>query len=513
MSSARAWIAARSMRQRLLLAALAGGLGALGLAPFNLPLLALAGFAGLAILVAGANSNRMAALVGLAGGTGYFALALHWIVEPFFVDPWRHGWMAPFALVFLAGGLALFWAAAAWAARHFGPTPGLRLGLFTVTLALAELARAYVLSGFPWAHPGHIWLGGQMMVLSAWLGPHGLTVLTLGLSSGLAAGLIWHRALLLLSPATLGAAFALSSMVPSAPEPAGDAAIVRLVQPNAPQHLKWLPEMVPVFFERSLRLTAEPPQQDREPDLVIWPETALPALLRHSEDWRAAIGEAAGEARIIVGGQRLETDGTARNSLFLLEEDGALAAIYDKHRLVPFGEYIPLSGMARAAGLRGLAEVMGEGYSPGEGPVELDLGALGTVFPMICYETIFPQFIRRAERPDWMVQITNDAWFGEFSGPYQHLELAQLRAAEQGLPLLRAANTGVSAVIDARGQVIASLPLGQHGALDAALPPALPATLYARSGDSPVGVLLIFLFGLLLWRSGQIGIDPGRQRP
>ena len=130
MSSARAWIAARSMRQSLLLAALAGGLGALGLAPFNLPLIALAGFAGLAILVAGADSNRMAALAGLAGGTGYFALALHWIVEPFFVDPWRHGWMAPFALVFLAGGLALFWAAAAWVARRFGPTPGLRLGLF-----------------------------------------------------------------------------------------------------------------------------------------------------------------------------------------------------------------------------------------------------------------------------------------------------------------------------------------------------------------------------------------------
>jgi apolipoprotein N-acyltransferase len=160
---------------------------------------------------------------------------------------------------------------------------------------------------------------------------------------------------------------------------------------------------------------------------------------------------------------------------------------------VPFGEYIPLTGLARAMGLRGLAEVAGAGYTPGDGPALLDLGPLGQAFPMICYETIFPGYIRQVDRPDWLLQITNDAWFGEFSGPFQHLELAQLRAAEQGLPLLRAANTGVSAVIDARGQVLAALPLGEHGALDLRLPPPLPATVYARTGDWPIWVLLLGL--------------------
>ena len=500
MTRAAGWVSSCTMRQRLALAFGAGVVSALGLAPFNQPLLALLGLAGLCLVLMPVETVKSAFWTGLAGGIGYFVLSLHWIVDPFFVDPWRHGWMAPFALVLMSAGLALFWAGAAVAALRFGRSGPGRMILWALFLTVAEILRASVLTGFPWAHPGHIWIGSPLMGLAAWIGPHGLTLLTLLLAVGLAAAL-WSRPMLAgLPAAVLAAAFGLAALIPSAPVAGADAAIVRLVQPNAPQHLKWQPEMIPVFFRRSLDLTASEPQLDRPPDLVIWPETALPALLRNSDPWREAIGVASGDARVIVGGQRLQ-GGMVRNSLFLLENDGALAATYDKHHLVPFGEYIPLTGLARAAGLRGLAEVAGAGYTPGSGPDLLDLGPLGRAFPMICYETIFPAYIRQVDRPDWQIQITNDAWFGNFSGPYQHLELAQLRAVEQGLPLLRAANTGVSAVIDARGQVLASLPLGEYGALDVRLPPALTATFYARTGDWPVAAVLIALIGAALLRA------------
>lgn len=508
MTAAGQWLYGLGRRRRLGLAALSGAMAALGLAPFNLPLLSLAGFAGLVLALMPCAGPRRGFLVGLAGGAGYFAVALHWIVEPFFVDPWRHGWMAPFALLFMAAGLALFWAtAAALAVRLSRPGPARAL-LWVFALALAEWLRATVLTGFPWAHPGHVWIGSPLMPLAAFTGPQGLSLLTLALAAGIALAL-WSRARLLLLPSgALVLLFGLAAMVPPAPGPGPEGTVVRLIQPNAPQHLKWLPEMIPVYFQRALDLTAAVPETGPAPELVIWPETTLPVLLRHSEPWRSAIAQAAGGADVILGGQRLEQGGV-RNALYHLDAEGEVAAIYDKHHLVPFGEYIPLTGMARAMGLRGLAEAAGPGYAPGPGPDLLDLGGFGRVFPMICYETIFPTYVRQVERPDWMVQITNDAWFGEFSGPYQHLELAQLRAAEQGLPLLRAANTGVSAVIDARGQVLASLPLGQHGAVDAVLPPALAPTLYSRTGDWPVLALIVLaLAGFVVWNR-KMPIDPG----
>ncbi|MGI3185511.1 apolipoprotein N-acyltransferase [Nioella aestuarii] len=492
MTGAALWVTSRTLRQRLCLSFGAGVIAALGLAPFDLPLLALAGFAGFALLLIDPDGLKRAFWIGLAGGTGYFALSLHWIVEPFFVDPWRHGWMAPFALILMAAGLALFWGVAASLAVRLTQPGLLRPLIWALALVLVEMLRASIFTGFPWAHPGHIWIGSPLMGLAAWIGPHGLTALTLLLAAGI-AGAVWSRPVIGAVPvAVLGAVFGAASLIQPAPAADENAPVIRLIQPNAPQHLKWLPEMIPVFFRRSLELTASEPQLADPPQLVIWPETSLPALLRNSEPWREAIGQAAGVARVVVGGQRVQ-DGTVRNSLFLLDQDGAFVATYDKHHLVPFGEYIPLTAMARSIGLRGLAEAAGPGYAPGQGPELLDLGELGRAFPMICYETIFPSYIRQVERPDWLLQITNDAWFGEFSGPFQHLELAQLRAVEQGLPLLRAANTGVSAVIDARGQVLSSLPLGEEGALDLRLPPPLPATVYARTGDWPIWVLLLGL--------------------
>ncbi|MBF9058071.1 apolipoprotein N-acyltransferase [Rhodobacterales bacterium HKCCSP123] len=499
-SGARWWADLR-LRARLALAALAGAVAALGLAPFDLWFLGWLGFALLMALAASAPGPRPAAWTAWIGGAAHFAVALHWIVEPFFVDAARHGWMAPFALAFMAGGLALFWALPGWLAARLVPSRGARVLALAGLLALSEAARGVVLTGFPWAQPGHGLIASPLLGLAAWSGPHGLTALVLVAAAVLAAlmlrGSVRAAAGLAMAPLLL---LMLPARTPALIGP--DAPIVRLVQPNAPQHLKWRQDMIPVFFQRALDLseTASGPA----PDLIVWPETTLPVLLEDSAVTRARIARVAGGAQVLLGGQRFEGF-RARNTAALLDAEGMIRQVYDKHHLVPFGEYMPGGPTAEALGLRGMAEVLAGGYSPGPGPDLLEIGgALGRVFPMICYEAIFPGYIREVPRPDWMVHLTNDAWFGQVSGPYQHLALARLRAVEQGLPVLRAANTGISAVIDGRGLVLASLPLNEAGALDAALPPALPPTAYARTGDWPI-LLLVLLATVACIGTGRRG--------
>jgi apolipoprotein N-acyltransferase len=258
-----------------------------------------------------------------------------------------------------------------------------------------------------------------------------------------------------------------------------------------------------------LQATSAPTADGRAPDLTIWPETSLPELLDQSEFSRADIGRAA-QGPVAVGALR-RIDGTVHNSLALLDDQGAILAVYDKHHLVPFGEYLPFENMLNRMGLQALAANLPGGMRPGPGPVVMDLpNGLGRVFPMICYEAIFARYIAQTNRPDWMMHITNDAWFGDFSGPYQHLALSRLRAVEHGLPVLRAANTGISAVIDARGRVVDALGLGQAGFVDAPLPVAIAPTIYARLGDWPVLGLWVVLCVLVFLRPMQ---KPPLRRP
>ncbi len=467
-------------------AALAGALVAIGQAPLGWWWLAVPALALLLHLVVAAGGGR--AWVAWFGGAGYFAAALAWIVEPFLIAPEVYGWMAPFAVVLLAFGLALFWMGAAFAAR--GPFALLWLAL---ALTVAELARGYVLTGFPWALIGHVWIGHAPAQVAALIGPSGLTLMTL-----LAAALLSMRRAgpMAIAAGVVAAAFAFGLWREAQPEPAARMAVLRLVQPNAEQSLKWDPDQARLFFERQLSFTAA----GSRPDLVIWPETAVPYLLEEYPEVAQRIAEAGRGSPVVVGVQRVE-GWQYWNSLAVLGAGGRATARYDKHHLVPFGEYIPFGdAMYDWFGMVAFAAQQGNGYSPGTGPAVLDLGGeLGKALPLICYEAIFPQDLRAApERADWILQITNDAWFGEWSGPYQHLAQARLRAIEQGLPFVRVANTGVSAVMDARGRIVDSLPLGEAGYLDVRLPGALPPTPYARWGEGPVLVLLLGL-ALGLW--------------
>ncbi|MCX7287286.1 MAG: apolipoprotein N-acyltransferase [Rhodobacterales bacterium] len=477
-------------RRRLALAFALGCLAAFGQAPWGLWPLTILAMAGVIWLVVRADGARAAFWIGLAAGTGQFAVALSWIIEPFLIDAARDGWMAPFALVLLSGGLGLFWGGAAALSVL---VPQRALGFVVAFLAL-EWLRGVIFSGFPWAMVGHVWIGTPVDQLAAFAGPSGLSLVLL-----LAAAMpvLWHWRGGAASGLLLVAAFGFGVWRLDQPLPETGTATLRLVQPNAEQSLKWDQALADEFLNRLLRLTAE----GTPADLTIWPETAVPFMLEYAPSVAGMVTTASQGRPVAVGIQREEA-GRFYNSIRVLEGDGVERARYDKHHLVPFGEYVPLGDLAYDwFGITAFAAQAGASYSAGPGPQVLDLGPLGRVLPLICYEAVFPRLLNAApERADWLLQVTNDAWFGVRTGPFQHFDQARLRAVEQGLPLIRVANTGVTAVIDARGRVIASLPFGTMGALDTHVPGALPPTPYARWGDGPFLLLLAGLFVLALLR-------------
>lgn len=492
---------------RLTLAVAAGAVMGFGQAPFDLPWPAFAGLVAAFLLFDAARGTRGALAAGWGVGLGYFGLVLSWVVEPFQVDAVTTGWMAPFALFFLAAGLALFWALAFWGAAQVRRRR--RLFALVVLWATAELARAYLFTGFPWAMVGSLWTPVDAIQWVAVIGPHGLTFVTLGAAALLAVALrggaakAWRPALAggaLLAVLVFGG----MALVPPLQDLDGRP-VVRLVQPNAPQRQKWDPAWVPTFFDRQVEFTAAPSHQDlARPALTVWPETALPMLLNRADRGLEIATDAAFPGRLVVGIQREEA-GDYYNSLVLAEQGPEVLQVYDKHHLVPFGEYMPAAWFFSHFEIGGLAQRAAGGYAAGPGPRTIDLGEeLGRALPLICYEAVFPQDLRSPQRPDFLLQLTNDAWFGTFSGPYQHLAQARVRAIEQGLPMVRAANTGVSAVIDGAGRVLDRLPLGEAGYLDTALPPPLRVTPYSRTGDLPALGLFLVLALAAFWRVWRV---------
>ena len=450
---------------------------------------------GLSVVV-GADGPGATFKRGWALGAGYFAVSVAWIVEPFFVDIARHGWMAPFAIVLMAGGLALFWGLAAAVSALAGPRTGPRLLALAGALALVEWLRSWVFTGFPWGLPAYLWIDTGLAQALAWLGPFGLTLLVLALAAAWALAMArpdrraWALALTALA---VGAALALDRL-PS-PEAAPDAPVVRVVQSGAPQAEKWNPEMIPVYWRRHLDGTGA----GEGADLTIWSEVSLPYLLEDAGPILPDIARAARGAPVILGAQRMAPEGW-KNSLVLVEGAGDVMAVYDKVHLVPFGEYLPFDALLTRWGLNGLAANAGGGFTPGAGRAPIPVPGIGPILPLICYEAIFPAEVRAGPRPRLMVVITNDSWFGTWAGPQQHFDQARARAIELGVPLARSAQTGISAIVDARGRVVASLPLGAYGHVEAPLPAALPPTPYARFGDWPALLAALAFVAAGLWR-------------
>ena len=484
-------IAALSGKGRLAFFTLIGVITGLGQAPYDLWPVTIVGLAVFLALYRHDDAPRRAAFHAWCFGLGYFAFGLRWIVEPFLVDIARHGWMAPFALALMAGGAGLFWATAGFLAARFAPGRALFFGVFLVG---AEVTRSLILTGFPWALLGHVWVSTPMAQLAAFGGPHLLTLLTVFAAWSL---VLFVKGRVLVGGASIvGLALIAYLARPGIVEPTSpDAAVVRLVQPNAPQHQKWDPVFRNLFVDRMIALTGA----GEVPDLVVWPETAVPFLLNHIQDDMSPMVDAARGAPLVFGIQRADEQQTYHNSLVVMGAGGKLRSIYDKRHLVPFGEYVPGAALLGKAGASGLARNLGTGFTPGIDPGPVSLPGIGPAIPLICYEGIFAEEISDGgARARLILLITNDAWFGKAAGPYQHLAQAQLRAIEQGLPMVRVANTGITAMIDAHGRITDMIPLGEEGAIDVALPPSRPPTFYAQWGEAPV-IALLFALMLMLW--------------
>jgi apolipoprotein N-acyltransferase len=502
------------------LALAAGAAAALAHPPFGL----LPGLIGYGLLLAllerppAERPLRSAFWRAWLAGTAYFLISCWWVAQAFLVDAVEQGWMAPFAVVLLAGGLGLFWGAAGVLYALARPeNPLWKVLVFAGAVSALEWLRGHVLTGFPWDLPSETWAAGSAPSQAAALvGAYGLTWITLAATTALVAPLISGReglgrdrrsfACMALGALAIGGLYAYGlNRLAAAPPPDGAAPQVRIVQANVSQKILEDPGAFQEILSRYLRLTAQPAA--RRPDIVIWPEGALPDsandMLSPSSWVQGAVARSLGpDQLLLLGSYRVLGPAAApqyRNSLLALRRQGdglALKTFYDKYRLVPFGEYLPMDALLGRLGIKQLVHV-GEGFSPGPPPQPILAPGAPAVQPLICYEALFPGFVRQGQalsglRARWIVNVSDDAWFGRTSGPWQHLNLASYRAIEEGLPLVRATPTGVSAVIDAYGRnpQALRLGLGQEGVIDAPLPPALQPTPYSQFGDNAFGLML-----------------------
>ncbi|MFN3558501.1 MAG: apolipoprotein N-acyltransferase [Brevundimonas sp.] len=487
---------------RIGLALAAGAGAALAHPPFGL-LPGLLGYALLMFLSERSTRGRGAFWMGWLAGFAYFFISCWWVAEAFLVNP-EQAWMAPFAASALPAGLGLFWGTATALYRRFMPAGVVRVLVFAALFCLLEWLRGHVLTGFPWNPAGASWKAGSAASQFASVaGVYGLSVVTVAAAAAFAPLLNAGPRKARITTAVLGAV-ALAVLVIggavrlSAARLELTPTVVRIVQADVAQESKWTPEAYQGIVDRYVNLTARPGAA--VPDLILWPEGALPASA--NDVFAPGSPDAVAIARAVQPGQSLIMglgrglpdpsipDGARYfNSLFVLTDEGGeglrITGTYDKYRLVPFGEYLPAGGVMGALGIRALTH-MPLDFSPGPKPAPIDIPGAPRAQPLICYESLYPGFTPGAAgRPGWIINISNDAWFGRTSGPLQHLNLASYRAIETGLPVVRATPTGTSAMIDPWGRVVDGQRLdpGESGVIDARLPQPTDVTVYGRIGD------------------------------
>lgn len=507
---------ARLSFRRALLAAFGLGLvSALALPPVHAVPVLLLGFPGLLALATAARDWRRAAWIGFAWGWGHHLAGIYWVTYAILTDVAQFWWLVPVAAPALAVPLALFCVPPVLAARALPPGWPRLLGFAGAWVAM-EMLRGVAFTGFPWNLTGTVWAFAALPVQgAAIIGVHGLSLATVLLAC---LPLLGSRRALAGGVLVLAGFAGFGAWRLAQPEPPARPVQLVLVQGNVAQDLKWRADQRMPIFRRYLDLTAEAARQAAAEApgsriAVIWPETASPFLLAQDPEARRLAAEALPPgAELISGTVRAEwgPDGVLRrvyNSLVVLDDRGEVLSVYDKAHLVPFGEYMPLSGLIPIRMVVG-----GMDFSAGPGRLTLAPPGLPPFGALICYEVIFPGAVTPSPRPDWLVNITNDAWFGDSAGPWQHLATARLRAAEEGLPLARAAQTGISAVFDAHGRRLAMLPIGATGTLTTALPGAIPPTPFARFGLWIPGVLVAISLGLALLGRRRVASPAAGQR-
>ena len=502
-----------------LLAALLGGLGVLGHAPFHIWPAFGVSVCGLLLLIDGAAARPKPLWAGFAvtwsWAFGYFLAGMFWVGNAFLVDADKFALLMPFAVTALPAGLAVFWGLGGALALRFWRGDASRLLVFAFALSLAEFARGHLLTGLPWNLPAYIWTpGGAISQTAALVGPYGLSLLTLIVLASpvalLSASLKTHRKMLALA----SVAIALSSLAyglvrlnaAGAVDPMkGTGPIIAAGQAGYSQKEVWDPANAQRVTQTYLDMLTTP--EARRADIVMWPEGAFPFLLLEQPEILTAIQERLESRTLVLGSIRrtpprepTETGDIYANSILVFDQKSGgltLQDTYDKFHLVPFGEYLPLRPIFKALGIASLVAYDGE-MTPGTGPSVLAVNGAPPADPRVCYEIVFPNFNTSATgRAGWILNISIDAWYGDLLGPDQHYAQARARAIETGMPLVRAASGGWSAIVDRYGR-----PLAQHlrgaGYAIARLPQDTKPTLYARQGERLFLYLLSLLFVVMV---------------
>jgi apolipoprotein N-acyltransferase len=504
--------------KRAAIALVAGALSALAMAPFNAwPILFLT-FPVAIWLIDGAGAGRLqgvpaAAMTGWWFGLGYFVPGLYWIGYAFLVDASTFAWLLPFAILGLPAYLALFTALGFALARLIWTRDASRVIALAASLTLSEWLRGHALTGFPWNAFGYALTEPLALAQTASLiGLWGMTFLAVAIFASPAALIDgssrgrkpWIAPVIAL---TLLIAMGIFGAVRLSLQPTKMITSVklRIMQPNLQQDVRFNYSAKAEVMQKYLTLSdrASGPQSTgvRDANILIWPESAFPFFLTREADAMAQIADLLPKGTVLITGSVRAPElppgvrvTRAYNSIYVIDHDGSVLSVYDKLHLVPFGEFLPFQDWMEKIGLEQLTKVQG-GFIPGNRRRSMEIPNAPRALPLICYEAIFPGDVaERDDRPGWIVNLTNDGWFGISTGPYQHLQQARLRAIEQGLPLVRAANTGISAVIDPLGRIVAKLDLGIEGVLDSTLPSAIAATIYARVGDIPAAIIVAAAF-------------------
>lgn len=527
-SRIQAWFAARTPWQRRGIAAAAGAMATLGHAPFQLTLFFVAAITVLVWLLDVSATKerklRSAFSMGWFFGLGHFATGLYWVAAAFNVDSdaWGPVWGIPATLA-LASGLALFFGLGAIIAMLLWTKDVRRIAAFTIGLFVSEWLRGHILTGFPWLMPGYVWTPGEAISqLASLIGAYGLTLLTLLIAAapaaladgGQPAGRRFAPVLVAALLVGMGWGWGAQRIASAPIVLPGAQPIVRVADSGLGQAEKWQnrPDQEWRVLQRYLEATGAP-TDDNAASIVIWPEGAIPVVnffMLEDPGFMAALGQGLGDRVLITGLTRreLQADGLAYfNSAAVIDgvnSEARVSQIYDKNHLVPFGEYIPLWNLVSNFNIAPLQRI-GSGFEAGPPPTRLVVPGAPPAVVLICYEAIFPGMTPRGEgRPGWIVMVTNDAWFGGGSGPYQHYAMARYRAIEEGLPIARAASGGISAIVDSYGREVSSTNARVNFA-EAQLPPALEETALARWGSILLAVLFVLILGLRFIPSGRQG--------
>jgi len=443
-----------------------GGIFGLSHEPFNLPIIGFFSlpFAAFFWLYFTSKTSR-SFFTGYFFGLGYFGLIFNWILQPFLIEFGHNILIALMGYLVFVGFLALFWGVAFYLA--FRVTKSInsnkeKILILSIFLILMELTRSYILSGFPWGIISYAWIDTPAIIFVSWLGPYWFTalILILGLTLFYPTILSYFLGTIFLM------SFLFGSFVISKEEKKTDSDdffIVRIIQPSIKQKDKWKKENE----EKNLGILLSLSKKDPLPDLIVWPETSITWL---PEENSLKLKDIASQikAPLILGGLRLDRkEKKFFNSSFLIDKTGKIIESYDKSYLVPFGEYFPLSKFLGSINIFGTNKFFRNGFSAGRGLKVIDKISIPPFVTLICYESLFSnEIIGNIKGSNWLLNITNDAWFGKKGGPKQHLVVARMRALETNLPLIRVANNGISAKINEMGKVVKYIPLNERGFLD-----------------------------------------------